>query len=145
GFMAHRLGCELSDRITAIAGVAGPLNMFSCNPERPVPMIHFHGTSDNVVPYNGFVGQVSAPGTFDTWGDINGCSGSEVYFQKDDVTCERKLNCDQNAEVRLCTIAGGGHTWPGSSNGGFLDFLGHTTQTISATDAFWEFVSSYSM
>ena len=55
GGMSYLLGCALSDRITAIGGVAGayafPLE--ECHPSRPVPMIAFHGTADPIVPYQG--------------------------------------------------------------------------------------------
>ncbi len=143
GFMSHRLGCDLADRITAIGGVAGTLGMFDCSPSRPVPVIHFHGTDDSVVPYDGFAGQVSAPGSIDTWRRVNGCDGgSETYFEKGDVTCERWTGCDEGAEVRLCTVEGGGHTWPGGTSS-FFGALGKTTDNISATEHSWEFFSQF--
>jgi len=144
GFMSHRLGCDLADRITAIGAVAGTLGVFDCSPARPVPVIHFHGTDDSVVAYDGYFGQASAPGSVETWARLNGCSsGSSVYFEQDDVTCEHWTGCSQGAEVRFCTIEGGGHTWPGGDST-FTGFLGRTTQTISASDEFWTFVSGFS-
>src|SRR5690606_3308049 len=55
GFLSHRLACELSDRIAAIAPVAGVLGVdpASCAPSRPVPVWQFHGTEDPLVPYEG--------------------------------------------------------------------------------------------
>ena len=44
--MAIPLATELSERIAAIAPVAGPMGIATCNPKRPVPVIHFHGTND---------------------------------------------------------------------------------------------------
>jgi poly(3-hydroxybutyrate) depolymerase len=41
---AYRLASELSDRIAAIATVAGPMGTETCSPKRPVSVIHFHGT-----------------------------------------------------------------------------------------------------
>ena len=52
--MSHRLACELSDRIAAIASIAGG-NQFStvrdCTPVRSVPVLEIHGTADRCVPY----------------------------------------------------------------------------------------------
>lgn len=144
GFMSHRLGCELADRITAIGAVAGTLAVTNCSPSRPVPVLHFHGTADNVVPYGGIVGPDSAPSTTARWVQLNGCSeSSEVYFAQDDVTCERWTGCNAGAEVRLCTIDGGGHTWPGGNDFTF-GVLGNMTNAISASQHFWEFFSGHS-
>ena len=55
GAMSHRLGCELSSRITAIAPVGGA-NPFStaaeCSPEQPVPVLQIHGTADPCWTYH---------------------------------------------------------------------------------------------
>jgi poly(3-hydroxybutyrate) depolymerase len=48
-----RLAAELSDRIAAIAPVAGTLAIADPKPTRPVPVIHFHGTADRIVPFAG--------------------------------------------------------------------------------------------
>src|SRR5205823_9528672 len=42
--MCYRLAAELSDRIAAIAAIAGTMAIEDCRPRRPVPVIHFHGT-----------------------------------------------------------------------------------------------------
>ena len=52
GMMSYRLACELSDRIAAVAPVAGDIRLAECNPPRPVPGIAFHGTADAVIPYS---------------------------------------------------------------------------------------------
>ena len=54
GGMAARLGCELSDRLRAIAPVAGGYSTLPpCSPVRPVSVLEIHGTGDHVVPYGG--------------------------------------------------------------------------------------------
>ena len=65
GMMAHRLGCELSDRIAAIAPVAAALAVPSCAPQRPVPILMFHGTADRAVPYDGGRGSAEPDGRMD--------------------------------------------------------------------------------
>jgi polyhydroxybutyrate depolymerase len=53
GMMCYRLAAELSDRIAAIAPVAGTMAIDKYNPKRPVPVMHFHGTADKMVPFAG--------------------------------------------------------------------------------------------
>ncbi len=49
--MCYRLASEMSDRIAAIAPVAGTIAIDNYHPKRPVPVIHFHGTVDKLVPF----------------------------------------------------------------------------------------------
>ena len=53
GMMAYRLACDLSEKITAIAVVAGALVDDTCSPTKPVPIIHIHGNLDTTVPFHG--------------------------------------------------------------------------------------------
>ena len=143
GMLAHRLACELSDRIAAIAPVAGTMAIRACSPGRPVPVLAFHGTADALVPYRGgFAGIDSVPATMAGWVERNGCEGDSVVdFANGDVRCETWAGCDEGASVRLCTVDGGGHQWPGGSE---LPFLGPKTDDISATDAALEFFAAHS-
>jgi polyhydroxybutyrate depolymerase len=51
-FMTSTLACELTDRIGAIAPVAGVRFETTCEPTRPVPVLAFHGTDDQIVAYD---------------------------------------------------------------------------------------------
>lgn len=141
-FLTQRLGCELAERIAAIAPVAGVMGMPVCTPARPVPVMHFHGTADLFVPYDGggLEGFTPVAESIAGWRERNGCGGGGdapvVTFAADDVTCETWGECAADAEVTLCTVVDGGHTWPGGTP---LVAGGHMTETISATDAMWEF------
>lgn len=55
GFLSHRLACEAADMFAAAAPVAGMLLLDSaeCQPSRPISIIHFHGTADTIVGYEG--------------------------------------------------------------------------------------------
>ncbi|MFW5875513.1 MAG: alpha/beta hydrolase family esterase [Myxococcota bacterium] len=120
GFMSHRLACEASDVFAAFGPVAGVLGLppEDCTPERPVPIIHFHGTEDPLVAYesgDGFAGVVD---TMQGWADRNGCDATpEETFRNGDAHCDSWSGCDADVEVTLCTIDGMGHCWPGSETG----------------------------
>lgn len=116
GFLSHRLACELSDRIAGIAPVAGVLGLEGCAPQRPVPVIHFHGTFDTIVPYDGSesLGFASVAETIAAWSAINGCDAeTEIVYDQGDSQCVQQLGCAAGAPVILCTVDEGGHTWPG--------------------------------
>lgn len=49
--VTYYIASYLSDRIAAIAPVAGPMMTDSCDPARPVPVMHFHGTGDKLAPF----------------------------------------------------------------------------------------------
>lgn len=145
GFLSHRLGCELADRVAAIAPVAAVMGMPTCTPSRKVPIMHFHGTSDSLVPYAGNP-SISYPSVADSiagWAKRDGCTGTpKETYKKGEVHCETYQGCPTGVDVTLCTVDGGGHTWPG---GGPAPFLGHITTNISATDAMWEFFVAHPM
>jgi polyhydroxybutyrate depolymerase len=137
GHISHRLACELSHRIAAVAPVAGRLALADCQPSRPVPVMAFHGTDDAIVAY-GF-GASSA----ERWGQLDGCSGDPVEtFRNGDSHCATWQTCGGGAEVTMCTVDGGGHTWPG---GDVPFWLGATTQDLVATDAMWEFFGRHAL
>jgi polyhydroxybutyrate depolymerase len=143
GFMSNRLGCELADRVAAIAPVAGVTGIATCTPSRPMPVMHFHGTADTLVPYNGDTqnGFISVPDDFAAWGMRDQCTDMpSTTYMMGDVTCNSYLRCAGGAQVTLCTVQNGGHTWPG----GFpIPGLGNTTTNISATDAMWSFFQAH--
>ena len=145
GFMSHRLACELSTRIAAVAPVAGVLGITTCNPARPVPVMHFHGTLDPLVPYDGSptLGFISVPDTFSGWAKRENCTGDPVEtYRKADSHCSTYQKCAQGSEVTLCTVDGGGHTWPGGLP---VPTLGYTTTNLNATDAMWDFFVMHPM
>jgi len=163
GFMSYRLACELSNRIAAVAPVAAMLD-FNCSPSRAVPIIHFHGTDDVYAPYEGGNSSVvdydfmSVNETIEWWIDWNNCTGEVeiTYNESDDnstVICETYSQCSSNVEIILCTIYGGGHTWPGGVKAGQTwdpafpgwPSMGYVTSAISANDEMWDFFMQHPM
>jgi polyhydroxybutyrate depolymerase len=142
-FLSHRIGCELADRFAAIAPVAGVVGVPSCTPSRPMPVIHFHGTADTLVPYDGStsLGFGSVLDTFAGWGTRDACTDTpSTTYTNGDVSCSSYLHCAGGAAVTLCTVQNGGHTWPGGTP---VPSLGYTTTNISATDAMWSFFEAH--
>ncbi|WP_224249919.1 extracellular catalytic domain type 1 short-chain-length polyhydroxyalkanoate depolymerase [Hyalangium gracile] len=143
-FFSYRLACERAERFAAIAPVAGMENVINCTPRRPVPVMHFHGTADTTITYDG--GTIpfgrpypSAPATVAKWAERNGCTGTlQETFRQGDSTCVTHTGCA--APATLCTVQGGGHTWPG---GLIPPSYGHTTQDLDATREMWRFFENH--
>jgi polyhydroxybutyrate depolymerase len=145
GFFSHRLACEAADVFAAIAPVAGVMGVPTCTPSRPVPVLDFHGTADPVVPYTGggLTGFTSVDVTMAGWVQRNGCgANSAVVYQQGDATCRRWPSCSAGADVELCTIDNGGHTWPGGLP---IPALGKTSTDVNATDRAWDFFVAHPM
>lgn len=141
GFMAYRLACQLSERIAAIASVGGLLSeetLAECNPSRPVPILHIHGTNDTWVPMEGGAGWQSVEQTLGYWIEFNRCENSssinlEDLDPSDDCTVEliSYSGCADDGEVVYYKIIEGGHTWPGAGSTGYP--AGNTNQDINAS------------
>jgi polyhydroxybutyrate depolymerase len=143
--MSNLLGCNASDIIAAIGPVSGGYSPAQeCAPGRPVPVVGFHGTADQLIPYEGDAatqGRLLMPAKewAAAWAARNGCSPTPaVTYQGSEVTGETWSGCREGADVVFYTIEGGGHGWPGASSG-----AGVTTNEIDATDIIWEFFAAH--
>jgi polyhydroxybutyrate depolymerase len=153
GFLSHRLACAMADTFAAVAPVSGVLGIppETCTPSRPVPILHFHGTADNVVPYDGGPAAKLLPpiqfrsvaATLNFWRTTDACLGpGTVVYAQGDATCVDYTDCAGGAEVQLCTIDGGGHTWPG---GLAVPNLGKTSADVDATARMIDFFAAHPM
>jgi polyhydroxybutyrate depolymerase len=154
GKLAYRLACELSERIAAIAPAATSLGIADCNPNRPVPVLHFHGLADRYAPFMGGRGafepagvHTSVPETIAVWARLDGCTDeASVTFRKGAATCVTHQRCKQEAEVTLCTIERMGHQWPGFRPQRIVERrLGPGTDDLSATDMLLPFFQRHPM
>ena len=107
GFMSYRLACELNE-INSIGSVTGSMaGYYDCNPPKKTGTIHFHGTSDGTVPYDGVEWSLSARDAHDFWKVHNSCnSQTEINlpdFNGDGRITKRLIsyNCDENKAVEL--------------------------------------------
>ncbi len=150
GMMSYRLGCELADKIAAIAPIAGSMGDWG-NPESPVSVIIFHGTADEHVLYEGGVPLISADNfprvdkpvsyAVDFWVDFNGCSTTALKETSGNIVKETYGGGRNGTEVVLYTIIGGKHAWPG----GISAWAGGdaATHEINATDLMWDFFAAH--
>jgi polyhydroxybutyrate depolymerase len=151
--LCYRLASELSERIAAIAPVAGTMASKTCHPSRPVPVIHFHGTNDQWIPYKGGLGTRkvnfnSVAETIQAWVQADGCRAEAQVTRYPDRTHDGTVvirTCysggKNGSEVVLITIEGGGHSWPGRD--WHPELLGKSTKNISANDLIWDFFSKH--
>ncbi len=152
GFMSYRLACELSDRIAAIASVAGGVfneQLNNCSPSRAVPVMQIHGTNDAIVDYNGIpLFAPSIPDLVGYWVDLNNCSTPAdtieiANISTTDNSTVKKLeynNGDDDSKVWFYIVDNGGHTWPDA----IIDLPGEVTNhDFNATQDIWEFFSQF--
>ncbi len=159
--MSYRLAAELSDRIAAIAPVAGASAMSGFHAKRRVPILHVHSIDDARALYRGGLGPPfpftnvrvqhrSVDETLAEWAAFNGC-GQKAELQDErrgaagtpraDHTARLYVfpGCQDGAQVALWQLTGAGHVWPG----GELDFLprllGPGTDVIDANEEIWRF------
>lgn len=151
--MSYRLAAELSERIAAIAPVAGTMLVSNPKPKRPVSVLHFHGTADALVPYEMRRGLGLMKGVDPSvmaWVNVNGCGATAKEEEvsagaKDGLKVTRKTwtGGKEGSEVILYTIKDGGHTWPGRDVA--FGLLGKSTKSISANEMIWEFFQKHPM
>lgn len=161
GFFVQLLGCELAQKIAAIAVVAATLPTRvaqQCHPSRPMPTLLIHGTDDQFVPFvggemtKGSGGSVlSVSATIATRVLQNACLKSiigsvlpPIVNDGTQVQQDSYVGCRSDADVTLYTIFGGGHTWPGGYP--YLPrIVGKTSRNLDATVAIWDFFQGHPM
>lgn len=116
GGMSNHVACMMSDVFAAVAPAAMDLNRTNsakCTKARPISVINFRGTADQVCKYQGgdsgyndglnFLG---AEGTFKYWAEADGCTGAPTTNSDG---CQEYSNCRDGVKVVLCTKQGGQH------------------------------------
>ncbi len=153
GMMSFRLGCELNNKIAAIAPVAISMSEYlysSCNPGKPVPVMLIFGVEDPLVPYEGGSisfnrGEVvSVQNTVEFWVKNNECGETPVVTEidnEDDGTSVKKLvysGSTPRNEVIYYHILGGGHTWPRGKQYLPKLIVGRTSKEFIASEVIWK-------
>jgi polyhydroxybutyrate depolymerase len=149
GFMSFLLACQLSEKIAAIASVTGSMTLDTydnCNAQHPTPILQIHGTSDNIVPYNGNTGSLSIDDVISYWVNYNNCDTNPTITTFPDLDPSDGsivehivyTGGDNASTTEHMKVIGGGHTWPGS-----VFILPETNQDINASNEIWEFFSRF--
>ena len=129
---SSRLGCELSNRIAAIAPVSGvDFPPDGCPGARRVPVVAIHGTDDRFLPFDGAIAAVAG------WAAHNGCDGSPVTEPlAPGLTLRRYEHCQDGADTRLYIVEGGTHGWLSSPERSDAD-------AFDTNEVLWQFLSRY--
>jgi len=143
--MSNVLGCELSDRIAAIALVGGTAHPDRiCDPIRPIPILQIHGTADPITNYeNGTANRIAVQAFLDFWIAQNGCVNSPIILAlpdlvtNDNSTVELFKWTDCLEEIVHFKVVDGGHTWPGDIP--LPPIAGPTNMDIHASSEIWKF------
>ncbi|MGX7689192.1 alpha/beta hydrolase family esterase [Flectobacillus roseus] len=147
--MCYRLACELSNKIAAIAPVAGTMVTTNpCTASRSVPILHIHSKLDTKVPYTGgrsTFGFLLPPVEtgINTWLRIDACNTSaKTVNTLTKYTLTKWPSCT-NSSIQIYLTEDGGHSWPGG------DKVRAGTDAISdaivANDVIWSFFQQYKL
>ena len=151
GMFSYELACQLNNKITAIASVAGAAfygAFANCNITHPTAVLSINGTDDDIHPYNdtinGWYFSVAAIDSF--WSYSNNTEVIPIITQLPDLnttdgsTVERYSwqNGDGCVSVEELKIINGGHDWPSP-----LSSWGN--QDINANVELWKFLSKFDM
>ncbi len=153
--LTQRLGCELANKIAAIAPVSGAMPTAiapTCVPARPLSVIELHGTADPLSPYEGGATDTGNPvlsfaDTIAGWVARDGCVGAPQHSTiaaaageiDGDVEVDTYENCSSGVSVASYSIGNGGHTWPQGEQYLPESIIGHTSQAFNATETIWSF------
>lgn len=132
--MAYRVAAQLSHKIAAIGVSSGQMLYEYCDPEFPVPIIHFHGLKDDKFPYYGSSDSPQSVPPVDStmaiWRAINGCSSiPDTIFNENGIVGRKWASVTGLSDIILYTNPNGIHEWPRPANWG-----------LSATDLIWDFL-----
>lgn len=134
GMMSYHVANKLADKVAAIGPVSGYLFAGTVASSRPMPIIHIHGTTDDVVGYSGVAGMLAK------WRSWNGCPSNvqttDPYPSNKPASAAARLYsgpCKNNTAISHIAIEGKGH-W-------------HSNDMVSvhSSSEIWNFVKQYSL
>ena len=149
-FMTYHLACNLSNKIAAIAPVAGLMGNHTystCNSVHPMPMIHIHGEQDNIISilggdyFKSLEDSEESDGVITYWKENNQCQSFSEEPIYNNTQIEGTLHlwtaCSNDTEINYLIIQNQGHEWPedGDKGSGVID----TSETI------WNFLKRFDM
>jgi polyhydroxybutyrate depolymerase len=158
GFMAQRLAIEIPHDFAAVAVVAASVSEWLASrftPGGTMPILFINGTADPVTPYlggrqPGGARVLSVEDTVKMWVRFNGCKEApevlEIHESNNEplVSVSTYGSCKKHSHVKLYTIKGGGHVWPGEPEDISRSGAAKTGQGVDASEEIWKFFESIS-
>jgi polyhydroxybutyrate depolymerase len=132
GMMSYGLANYKSDLIAAVASVSGVMLDCTGPTNHPMPVVHLHGTSDGVLPYNGNNDWNSAQSTLDHWINFNNTVLTPSIASDNNIEHYVYDQGDSSVSVEHYKFIGGDHVW-----------FSATYQGQSTSELVWNFVSRY--
>ncbi|MBQ9362425.1 MAG: prolyl oligopeptidase family serine peptidase [Bacteroidaceae bacterium] len=135
GMFTYYAATRMADKIAAFAPVSGyPMGGPNATSSRPVPILHTHGTADDVCVYSNVQSHI------DAWVKFNGCNTTPEIIKpypkskpNSPASLKRYRNGKNGVEVALLTLADKGHWWS-------MD----TSQALTSEEV-WNFCKRYSL
>lgn len=167
GMMSYRLAAELSDRIAAIAPIAGGMVVDSIRSNRPVPIMHIHSIDDPRALYKGGLGppfpfttvRVMQPvmdSVIARWVRFDRCPstpivGDTIHGRPGSVGATHTATpirfgpCADGTEFVLWKLTGAGHVWPGAGVQSWQKYVGPATDVVGADTLMWRFFQRFTL
>jgi polyhydroxybutyrate depolymerase len=165
GVFSNWLGCNLANRIAAIAPVSGYLpagDVSECRPQRAMPVLEIGGTADPIMPFAG--GSITVLGrnrgeviSFaqdgDLWAKNAGCSANPAVTalppiaspDGTSITRTTFTGCRADASVVEYAVNGAGHTWPDGVPYMPKMLIGSVSHQLDASEAIVQFFLAHPM
>ncbi len=166
GSLTQRMAIQANERFAAMATVAAGLHepYATENPGRAIPMLFIHGTDDPLASYEEggitgenqlmfTVGLLNVEESVGYWVTNNQCDATPLEtdlantntFDNSTVTKFEYTGGTNGAAVTLYRINGGGHTWPGVTNGALRQpqIFGQTNEDVKAGREIWDFFKRF--
>ena len=145
-FMAYTTACFLSNKVAAVAPVSGslsPEDYESCDPQRPIPVIHLHGEDDSAIPVQGgdFITPLQLVSNY--WSSVNQCnenittSGEDLNGDGYAWYSEISTNCQEGVSVNFTYLENFDHNWPSTESDKGIG------SDIDGATFIWDFLSLY--
>lgn len=136
GMMTYHAATQIANKIAAFAPVSGyPLWGSNYNSSRPVPIIHVHGTADDVVTYNNVGNYLNG------WISRNQCPATPQITQPYPASKPNSIASKRywgpglsQSEVVLITLTGKGHWYSLDEANG-----------VNTSEEIWNFVKRFSL
>ena len=138
GMMAYGLANYKSDLIAAVASISGTMLNCTGSTNHPMPIVHLHGTSDDVVSYNGSTDWNSVQSTLDYWINFNNTTTTPTVNAENSggITIEHYIydQGENSVSVEHYKYIGGEHVW-----------FNETYQGQNTAELIWNFMSKYDL